>query len=174
MRVVDRVLAGLLGLLLLAGGLLAAVEVGVAALDWDPWVIPHDRWRRTALDTRWDDRSVLWVAIAVGAVGAIIVLAELRRRTPVEIPLADGPHTGTIHRSSAERSLSRRIEHLDGIRMARAKLRPRRVTIVARTSRHDHTELRTRLEAAATSEVGRLGLAAEPRVTTRLRGDGGG
>lgn len=172
MRVLDRVLAGLLGLVLLVGGLLVAVEIGLAALDADPWLIPHDRWRRTLLDTRWDDRSVLWIALAVAAVGLIVVLAELLRRAPVEIPLAGGPHAGTIHRSSAERSLARRVERVDGIRLPRAKLRPARLIIVARTSRHDHTELRTRLEEAATSEVGRLGLARDPRVVTRLRRDG--
>ena len=48
MRVVNRVIAAVLALALLVGGLLVAVEIVVAGFDRRPWVLPHDRWYASA------------------------------------------------------------------------------------------------------------------------------
>ncbi|HTE69402.1 MAG TPA: alkaline shock response membrane anchor protein AmaP, partial [Actinomycetes bacterium] len=87
MRAFNRVLSLLLGLALLAGGLLVAAEVAAALLDRGQLVIPARRWADALRATTFADARVVFAVVA--AVGLVLFVAEARRWPKRRIPLAD-------------------------------------------------------------------------------------
>ena len=87
MRAFNRVLSLLLGLALLAGGLLVAAEVASALLDRGELAIPARRWADELRATTFADARVVFGVIA--AVGLVLLVAEARRWPTRRIPLAD-------------------------------------------------------------------------------------
>ena len=88
MRAFNRVLSLLLGLALLAGGLLVAAEVAAALLDRGDTVIPTRRWADAAGDhVHRPGRPVVFGVVA--AVGLVLFVAEARRWPKQRVPLAD-------------------------------------------------------------------------------------
>ncbi|HEX6336838.1 MAG TPA: DUF6286 domain-containing protein [Jiangellaceae bacterium] len=127
MRAANRLLSLLLGLVLLLGGLLVAVEAVLAALGQASLLIPVDRWYEFLTETEVGDRGVLIVSLAVALLGLILVVAEMRRwpptRLPVHLEAADG--RWWVARRSAENRLESAAEDVTGVVGARAKLRAR-------------------------------------------------
>jgi hypothetical protein len=143
MRAVNRLLSLLLGLVLLLGGLLVAVEALLAALGQASWLIPVDRWYEFLTETRVGDRRVLIVSLAVAVLGLILVVAEVRRwpptRLPVHLESADGHWW--VARRSAESRLASAAGDVTGVVGARAKLR----------ARHGRWQIGVRVEARESS-----------------------
>jgi hypothetical protein len=96
MRVVNRIAALLLGLLLIAAGVLVVAETVLYLLDRPPW-LPLESWRDRLSSTQLSHSTVLTVSIIALAVGLLIILAEVRplrpqrlRTTPLAAPGAAG------------------------------------------------------------------------------------
>ncbi len=139
LRIVNRVLLGLAGLLLVvAGGSVLAVGLGVEPPSW--WV--HDGQRDVLLsDTdraRWRDEGWWWpTVIAVLAVLMLLALwwltAVLRRRRLAEVLIDTGDGEGALLRGRAlEGVLAGEAGQLDGVRRAHVELTGRRGTPEAR------------------------------------------
>ncbi|MPZ27938.1 MAG: hypothetical protein GEV12_16380 [Micromonosporaceae bacterium] len=155
MRVINRLASLLLGLALLAGGLLAAVEAVLVWLDRAPLLIDRQGWYDTLTTTRFSDNGFLVVAIVVGLAGLLLLVLQLRRWRPtrLSVPAAQGWH---VQRRSAERLLAGVAGGASGVSTARVRLRERRgdwrpfVTAVGDPS------ARPQVEAAVRDEVARL------------------
>ncbi|MEV5440380.1 alkaline shock response membrane anchor protein AmaP [Streptomyces sp. NPDC052682] len=133
LRVVNRVLLALVGLVLLVlGGSVLAVGLGAPAPSW--W-IHHDR-HDVLLDdaerTRWRDAGWWWpVVIAALAVLVLLALwwliAVLRRHRLSEILVDTGDGEGATLRGGAlEDALADEAGEVDGVDRARAHLTGRR------------------------------------------------
>ncbi|MGC0332860.1 hypothetical protein RKD23_005850 [Streptomyces sp. SAI-170] len=132
-KTVNRVLLGLLGLVLLAlGGSVLAVGLGAPAPSW--WI--HDGRHDVLLDdterTRWRDHGWWWpTVIAVLAVLLLLALwwltAVLRRRRLAEILVDTGDGAGALLRGRALQSvLATEAAALDGVNRAHVHLTGRR------------------------------------------------
>ena len=72
MWAVNRVASSVLGIVLLVGGLLAAIEAAVLAAGRSPWLVPLDRWHATLSSMALSDSRVLGASIVVGVIGYLI------------------------------------------------------------------------------------------------------
>ncbi|MEU7045137.1 alkaline shock response membrane anchor protein AmaP [Streptomyces varsoviensis] len=141
LRTVNRVLLGLVGLVLVALG--AAVLLGGLDLPrrWGfslpsawPWSAPHDVLLSDADRTKWRSAGWWWpVVIAVLAVLVLLclwwLLAQLRRRRLRELLVDSGDGEGALLRGRAlEDALAAEAEDLDGVDRAHVMLRGRRTS----------------------------------------------
>ncbi|MFI5675809.1 alkaline shock response membrane anchor protein AmaP [Streptomyces cellulosae] len=129
LRTVNRVLLGVVGLvLLLLGGSVLAVGLGAPAPSW--WIHGgrHDVLLSDAERTRWRDAGWWWpTVLAVLAVLALLALwwltAVLRRRRLSEVLVDTGDGEGALLRGRAlESVLTTQSAEVDGVSHARAHL----------------------------------------------------
>ncbi|MEU6380573.1 alkaline shock response membrane anchor protein AmaP [Streptomyces sp. NPDC046909] len=133
LRIVNRVLLGLIGLvLLLLGGSVLAVGLGLNPPSW--WI--HDSRHDVLLDagerTRWEGHGWWWpTVLAVLAVLVLLALwwltANLRRHRLTEVLVDTGDGEGALLRGRAlEGVLANEATELDGVSHAQVQLTGRR------------------------------------------------
>ncbi|SFE62942.1 alkaline shock response membrane anchor protein AmaP [Streptomyces mirabilis] len=133
LRIVNRVLLGIVGLaLLVLGGCVLVVGLGVRPPSW--WIHDgrHDVLLSAAQRTRWRDQGWWWpTVIAVLAVVVLLSLwwlsAVLRRRRLAEVLVDTGDGEGALLRGRAlEGVLAAEAGRLDGVERAEVQLTGRR------------------------------------------------
>lgn len=109
-QVINRLLAFLLGAVLLAGGLLVIIEsVSTWANAGFVW-IPGDQWLSTFKTTAWSAPIVIGISAAVGALGFIVVALQSKPAPKRLVPFTtDTTGQWWLQRRSTERRLARRI-----------------------------------------------------------------
>ncbi|MET9832570.1 alkaline shock response membrane anchor protein AmaP [Streptomyces sp. NPDC006385] len=182
LRVVNRLLIGLVGLVLLViGGSVLAVGLGLDPPSW--WIHDsrHDVLLSDAERTRWRDEGWWWPAvIAVLAVLALLALwwltSVLRRRRLTEVLVDTGDGEGALLRGRAlENVLESEAAASEGVQRAHAHLTGRRLAPEARVRLllEPHVDPGTALNDLTTQAVaharGSAGLASLP-TEVRLRG----
>jgi hypothetical protein len=175
-RTANRIVSALLALALAVGGALVVIEVVLAALDKDHWILPHEDWARSARETVFTDRSARILFALLAAAGLALLLLELvRRRTPA-LPLAAGSEgvEADLDRKGVEKWLATRLSDVEGVAGTKAKIARRSVEVKARTPQRDVADVQQRLEAAAQQHLDELDLAApltaKAKVTSRRQG----
>jgi hypothetical protein len=176
-RIVTRLVSALLALALLVGGALAALEILAAGLGReDDLVAPWRDWRRTLLDTPWEDYTVRVVLAITLAVGLLLLFLLLAPRRPTAVPLApkaDGA-SAELDRSGLERYLSSRLRRVDGVATTSVRVRGGRARVSAVTPGRETTTVEQSLRRAAEDALGELGLASPlaVRVAVSSRREG--
>jgi hypothetical protein len=172
MRVLNRVLAAVLALALLVGGLLVAVEIVVAAFGRRPWVVPHDQWYRSARGRSWQSAPPRWIFIGLVVAGMVLLFSQLARRRPRALALTPGAVPADLGRRSLERALVREASRIDGVAGAKARVDGDKAEVVATTNRRLTAELQPRLVTALDGRLQSLGLARPPAVRVKVHGRG--
>ncbi len=182
LRVVNRLLLGLVGLVLLViGGSVLAVGLGLDPPSW--WIhdSKHDVLLSEAERTRWRGEGWWWpTVIAVLAVLALLALwwltANLRRHRLTEILVDTGDGEGALLRGRAlESVLASEATGAEGVQRAQAHLTGRRLAPEARVRLRlePHVDPGTALDDLTTQALaharGSAGLASLP-AEVRLRG----
>lgn len=90
MEVTNRIVGLLLGLAVLAAGVLTLVETVLAMINRPGWLIDRDRWEQIAADLRWDDPALILIATIVALVALALALLQLWPARPRFLPL--NPH----------------------------------------------------------------------------------
>lgn len=173
MRTVNRLLAGVVALGLVAAGLLTAVEVVAGAARGRPLVVPWDDWfddaRRHAWSTR-EARTVLLVALAAGLV--LLVLQLVRRgpqSLPRSAPAGNAAATVEVNTRSLERALARLVTNIDGVDRASVRISHRTASVAVRTARRDPGGLEASAREVVADRLRTLGLARPTEVVVRVR-----
>jgi len=169
-RVLNRIVAAVLALALLVGGLLAAVEIVVAGFDHRPWVLPHDHWYHSARTRSWESAPTRWLLIGLVAAGLLLLLLQVAKRRPTALPLIPATVPADLGRRSLERALVRAASRVDGVSSAKVRVDGDQAEVVAATNRRQTAELHPRLSAALDRRVASLGLARPPAVRVKVRG----
>jgi hypothetical protein len=133
LRVVNRVLLGVIGLLLVVlGGAVLAVGLGANPPSW--WIHDsrHDVLLDTAERTRWQDSGWWWPTV-LGVLALLVLLAlwwlvaNLRRHRLTEVLVDTGDGEGALLRGRAlEGVLADEAAQLDGVAHAHVHLTGRR------------------------------------------------
>ncbi|MFF1812072.1 alkaline shock response membrane anchor protein AmaP [Streptomyces sp. NPDC058251] len=139
LRMVNRVLMGIIGLaLVVLGGSVLAVGLGADSPSW--WIHDgrHDVLLSDTERTRWRDHGWWWPAV-IAALAVLVLLAlwwlaaVLRRRRLAEVLVDTGDGEGALLRGRAlEGVLSAEAAQLDGVAQAQVQLTGRRGTPEAR------------------------------------------
>jgi hypothetical protein len=168
MRAFNRVLSLLLGLALLAGGLLVAAEVAAALLDRGEFVIPARRWAEELRATTFTDARVVFGVVA--AVGLVLFVAEARRWPKRRIPLADDQRRSWwVLRRSLERQLGRAVTTGTAATGAKARVRSRRRRIRVRLDADVARTAKPAVEQRAASVLEQLVGPDRSQIRVRIR-----
>ncbi|MGW3626673.1 alkaline shock response membrane anchor protein AmaP [Streptomyces sp. NPDC000880] len=133
LRVINRVLLGVAGLVLLCGGgAVLAAGAGWPVPSWWPWDGPSDVLLSEADRDRWRDEGWWWPAVIAGLAVLLLLalwwlLAQLRRPRLTEVLVDSGDGEGALLRGRAlEGVLEGGAQSLDGVSRAHVTLTGRR------------------------------------------------
>lgn len=172
LRIADRVIAGILALVLLVGGVLVAIEIGLQAAGRDdPWVLPWDTWYDEGTETAWSDPAVRAVCVGLVVVAVLLLALQLARRRPSSVPIerrADAVDVD-LDRRGLENWLESRLARVDGVGDVKVRARRRRVRVRAESVARETGPIEHRLDEAATRELADLDLQRSPSVNVRVR-----
>lgn len=177
MRHANRVLAALLSLALIAGGVLLIIEViadrvnhSAAIVNWRP---AYDWAKRTT----WNAGSVRVACVVLILLGLVLLIAELKPARASRLA-ADPARAGAADLDTAytRRGLAAAIRSavtgVDGVRGASVKVKRRKVKIAATAAAQDSAaarSLRKPVLAAAQQRLTTLQLRSAPSVSARVR-----
>lgn len=167
-RPARTVPTALLGLLLLAGGLLAVWLLGSLLLD-GAWPASSRSTLESIGALRLDSAPVLVTAGVLALLGLVLLLAALLPGRPSRsLVLAGDTPGGTAvpHRDLARR-ITRRVEAVDGVHSARATVSGRRLEVLARTVVDDSESVLRAARTAVERSVDEL--RPETAFRTRVR-----
>jgi hypothetical protein len=171
MRTANRLGTLLLGLALIAVGLLVAIETALVAAGRDPWLLPLDSWHHRLTTTTAASGTFLAVSIAVAAVGLILLVAEVRPWPPQLVAVAAGRpgESWWVARRSVEQRVSTAANRVTGVHDANARVRGGRSAWRVRLSARGDSSDRDRVSTAVRDELGGLGAPSDVRVKVSLR-----
>ena len=148
MKTVNRLLTLVVSVALIASGVVLAVEVVGALFGSQPVLVDWRGAYQAGRTHSWSSNPVRILASVVGAVGLLLLLAQLKPRRISRLAVSsDDPYTdAAVTRAGVRGALRRAAENVDGISAAKVKLGRRRATVVAST-RADQPRLRQDLTA---------------------------
>lgn len=170
MRLLLRILAPLLGLVVAVIGLAVAVETVAAwvAPTSSPLVVPWPSWRAAAEGLTWESGAVRIAAIVLGVVGLLLLLVGLIGRRH-DVYLTDPVPEVTV--TTSPRSLARAIGHEvrshDEVVSASVVASSKKVTVKAATLDAADT-VRDSVRTHVGEMLGRLPLSRRPKVAVSV------
>lgn len=170
MRTLTRLVAAIIGLALLIGGLALALEVALTAARGSAQLVPYDTWLRWAREHSWDETPVLWTGLGLLLAGLLLLLLTVRRRAPLAMPGADRQDMSvTFARRPLEQAVGRLAERSASVENVNVRLRKRKAQVQAASLGTDLGATSTALSTRLTEGLDRLPLQATPTVDVRLR-----
>ncbi|MDF5753367.1 DUF6286 domain-containing protein [Spongiactinospora sp. TRM90649] len=159
--------------LLLAIGLIAAIEIISALAGHPARIVPYQAFGRWAAGTPWSDPRMLTGAAIAAVLGLILLLIALVPGRPRFVPLRTGDRDLIIgmQRRSFVHAIERAAESVDGIGGARAHLRRGRVHVTATTSLQTAApRLERVVRQAVTAKIAALAPVPAPDVRVSVHG----
>jgi hypothetical protein len=174
MSVINRILATLLALVLLLGGLLTVVDVVLVQVGRPPFLVPTARWSSWLRGQSFDAGIVRAVCAGLVLLGLLLLISALRRGRPHAVPLpaqTDGVRV-TATRRQVQHALAAAAGRVDGVHDAHVKAKRRTVRVKAATPLRDPGDLQQRITSVITGRLDDLGLdgTLRPRVTLSTKG----
>ena len=167
MRTANRVASLLLAAGLLVGGALVATEALLATLGSPALLLDRTGWYGTLTTTRRSDLAVRIAATAAVLLGLAVLVAQLRRWTPVRLRL-DERDGWYLHRRCVERRLTDAAAAVPGIRRAKVRVRRRGTEWRPRVRASGDPAASAEVEFAVHQELHRLAVPRAGRIEVRL------
>ena len=170
MRGINRFASGLLGLVLIAVGLLAVLEMALIAAGRAPLWFRLDRWYGTLMRTTLANRTFLITSIVVGAIGLVILLLQLRPWKPDRLIAGSaGTTPWWLSRHSVERRAATMAGTVPGVSHVRAKARGRPKQWHLRVRADGWSDRRDDVNRAVREELARLAVDERTPVEVVMR-----
>jgi hypothetical protein len=169
MWAVNRVASSVLGVVLLVGGLLAAIEAAVLAAGRSPWLVPLDRWHATLSSMALSDSRVLGTSIVVGVIGLAVLALELRPWPPQRLLTGGVGDPWWVARRSVEQRAADAANGVTGVHHARADVRGKERRWRLRMRAEANPERRDEVIGAVRRELDRLAVPKDIAVKVALR-----
>jgi len=171
MRLINRPLAALLSLALIAAGALLVVEVTAnrlfnraALVNWH-WL--YDWAERTS----WTQGSIRVGSIVLAIVGLVLLLAEIRRDAQQRLPIGSEVTDAAFTRRGVATTIRRAVCDVDGVNHATVTVKRRKVAVSANTASSQPlsaTSVCESVTAAARQRLDSLELSPAPRLFVRV------
>jgi hypothetical protein len=172
-RLLDRVLAPLLALLVAAAAVVLAVEVVAVAVGTGPiWVDWTSAYQQGA-ERSWQDGTVRLLCAGLLVLGLALLLAELKPRRPARLPLRTtlADLDAAVSRHGLASTARTAAMQVDGVGSTSVRVRRRSVRIAARARYRDAERaraLRDPIHQAVATRLERLELARPVKVRVRV------
>lgn len=171
LHLVNRLLATVVSLAVVAVAVIHGVEVVRWALDLDPWLAPWPRWGASLSDLRANDPALLVTCGAATAVGLVLLFFELKRRRPDALPtrplLERVPTVAT--RAGVGSAATTAARSVSGVTQASASVRRSRVSLRVHTrARGQAAGLTQQVTSAVEQAMADLELTRRPRVKVEV------
>jgi hypothetical protein len=171
-RILNAVLAAVVGLALLVGGVLAALEIVLGMAGNGPTIVPYRRWHEHLMGHPWNGPWLRQAALLLIVAGLLVLALQLVRMRPRGVALETGRAgvEARVGRRTLEHSLARAAEDVDGITSASAQLTGKgRVRVVATSLGRESDAQRDLVVRAVKSRLASLRPVQpiEPAVTVR-------
>jgi hypothetical protein len=176
MRILNRFLAFILALAILAVSVIVIVEVISYAINGESLIVDWMSWQRWAERTRFNSTQIKVVSIILIVVGLVLLLAELKPRRVTHISLqSDDAATDTAITTKGIAVVAKAATvDVDGVSDAAASASARRVTVTATSAERDKiaaqaltapvtTAVQTRLDSLRMQRRPRLSVRVKPR-----------
>ncbi|MEU8179547.1 Asp23/Gls24 family envelope stress response protein [Micromonospora sp. NPDC049044] len=163
----NRAASALLGLALLAGGILLAAQMLLTTLGRPTPLLLRPGWYGALTTTRWHDPGVRAAACTAVLLGLLVLVAQLRRWTPVRLRVdeRDGWH---LHRRCVERRLTDAADTVPGVRGTRVRVRRHGDRWRPRLRATGDPAARAEVEFAVRQELRQLASPRADRADVRL------
>ena len=158
MRAFNRLASLVLGLLLVAGGVLLAAEAIMVLLNRPPVLVPLSSWYD------WLRSVTLNGAVVLAVLGLVLLVAQLRPWRPVRVPVTVDDNW-YVQRRGAEHGLVRAVDDVPGVTGAKAKVGKRWRCRVWATGDADS---RADVDAAIDEELNRMSVPDGRRVRVKM------
>jgi Ni/Fe-hydrogenase subunit HybB-like protein len=173
MRVLNRPLAFILAVALIAGSVIVIAEVIGHATGRSPLLVHWTTWHQWAHKTQWNAEVIrVWSAVLI-VIGALILAVELKPPRARRLPLRSG-HDATdaaVTRHGLAGMLRTAATNVDGISSATVKVRRGRTRITAASAARSRTAAEALTEPvtqAARARLDALGLRRTPQLRVRV------
>jgi len=170
-RVLNRAVSAVLAVVLLAGGLLVAIEILAGFLGREqPLVLQWDDWYRSATSTPWSDPDLRLAFVLMIVAGVLLLLLEAAARRPQAIPMVghDGAAFADLDRRGLERWLGARLATVDGVSGTKIRITKKGATVDATTPGRETERVRDQLRVEAGSALDELELARPLPLKVRV------
>jgi hypothetical protein len=168
MRIVNRLLALVVGLALAAAAAVAIIEM-VTALTGNAAIVPRERWASVLAELRWDDPTLVAAATGLVLAGLVLLGVELTPARPRQFALR-----GSIDAAASidRRGLQERLRHVAlrdaDVVAADVRIRRRAKVRASVPPDTDRRACRQRVLDATTSAIDELGLTRPPTVRAQI------
>lgn len=173
MRVLLRILAPLLGLVLAAIGVLVVLEVAAAWVrtdDTDGLLVPWPDWRATLSTLSWNENPVVPIAIGVAVFGLLVLLVGLlARRSDVPLDAPSEEMTVTTSPRVLARLIGIRVRATDAVAGASVTASARKISVSARAWDDAPADLRDTVVVRAQERIAELPLHRTPRLAVSVQ-----
>lgn len=171
LHLVNRVLAALVSLAVIAVAVVVTVEVARWFVGEPAWLVPWRSWEADLSRVRADDPALLVTAAVVAVVGLLLLVFELKPRRPDSLraaPLLPGVHT-VVTRKGIASAAETAARSVGGVTGASTSVARSRVAVTARTrTRGEDRALRGRVRQAVEQALAELQLERRPKVRVRI------
>ena len=173
MRVANRPLAFILAAALAVAAVLLIVEVIGVAAHRGPLVVPWTTWYRWASRTRWDRLVIqIWSGLLI-AIGAVILVLELKpaRVTRLSLRSRHDATSAAITRRGVAKTLRSAATGIDGISSAAVSVGRRRARVTATSAARGAVAaeaLRQPVTQMLQDRLDALGLRHPPALSVRV------
>jgi Family of unknown function (DUF6286) len=175
-RYVNRVLAALLCLVLIAAGVLLIIEIIAYSVNKRPAIV---NWRPAydwAGRTNWDAPSIRVASVVLIVLGLVLLIAELKPARVTRLP-ADPAHAAAADVDTAytlrglAAAIRSAVTRVDNVRGASVKVKRRKIKVAATAampSKAAARSLRDPIMAAAGQRLEALELRRTPSLSVRV------
>lgn len=170
-RIVNRLLALIIGLALVAFSVLVIIEAGAALLGRRPVLVDWPTSARWAQGTDWGASQVLAISLLLLVVGATLVAWQLwpGGSSRLAVDSSDPDTHVAVSRRSVAQDVTSAVQEVDGVVPQRVKVgRARIIVRAAAPDAADRPALAEEVKAAIRRRLDRLHLSRPPRLAVKL------
>ena len=172
LHLLNRLLAALVSLAVIAAAVVTIVEVVRWGLDMSAWIAPWRDWGQTLSTITADDQGLLVVSGVAAAAGLLLLVFELVRRRPDGLPtrpLLEGVPTVATRRGVASAATTA-ARSISGVTDASAGVRRGKVSVDVTTRvRGQGTSLEPEVRAAVQQSLDDLEVVKQPKITIDVK-----
>ncbi len=171
MIIVNRILAIILGLVLLIAGLITVINIVLGMTENKSWLFHWHSWYKYSQNHFWSKGPSLLAFFILLLLGLVLLILEIKhRKNPyINLKVDKTSVQMQLHRSSAEKYLANVIQNMDGIASAKVSLSEKKANVVATTHRRKYKDLSMPIRNTLKDHLEKIPLEKYPSININVK-----